>query len=86
MADILINATVILALVGTLLSGIRFVKGPTVSDRAVALDTLTIISISFIVLIALKSNRVIYLDVALVYSILSFVGIMAIARYIEGDL
>lgn len=86
MSELLINASIILALSGVILAGIRFVIGPTAPDRAVALDGMTVISISFIVLITLKAGRVIYLDVALIYSILSFVGVMAIARYLDGDL
>ena len=60
--------------------------GPLAADRAVALDALTIISISLIVLIALNSGRVIYLDVAMVYGVLSFIGVLVIARYLEGGL
>jgi len=44
---------------------------------------MTIIAISLIVFIAHYSNRVIYLDVAIVYGLISFVGIVAVARYLE---
>ncbi len=40
--------------------------------------------ISFIVLAALIEERAVYLDVALVYALLSFLGVIVIARYIEG--
>lgn len=86
MANIVINIAGIIALIGVIISGIRFVVGPSAADRTVALDTLTVIGISLIVLISLISNRVIYLDVAMVYGILSFVGVLAIARYLEGGL
>lgn len=76
----------IIALMGVLLASFRLIAGPSPADRVVALDVLTIISISFIVFIALYMNRVIYLDVALVYAILSFIGVVAIARYLEGGL
>ncbi len=78
-------ATVI-AMVAVLVAATRFVLGPSVADRTVALDVLTIISTSLIVFIALYTNRVIYLDVALVYGILSFIGVIAVARYLEGGL
>jgi multicomponent Na+:H+ antiporter subunit F len=86
LANIIINIAGIIALLGVIISGIRFVAGPSAADRTVALDTLTVIGISLIVLISLISNRVIYLDVAMVYGILSFVGVLAIARYLEGGL
>ena len=78
-------ATVI-AMVAVLVATTRFILGPSVADRTVALDVLTIISTSLIVFIALYTNRVIYLDVALVYGILSFIGVIAVARYLEGGL
>jgi len=64
----------------------RLLKGPSASDRAVALDALTNITTAILVLIAYISERFIYLDVALVYAILAFVGVVAIARYLEGGL
>lgn len=86
MAETLMHIATIIAMVAVLVAGARFVLGPSVADRTVALDTLTIISTSLIVFIALYTGRVIYLDVALVYAILSFIGVIAIARYLEGGL
>ena len=68
------------------LGAYRLLKGPSASDRAVALDALTNITTALLVLIAYLSERFIYLDVALVYAILAFVGVIAIARYLEGGL
>lgn len=65
---------------------IRCIKGPTSADRVVSLDTMTITGISVIVMLAMFSGRVIYLDVAMVYALLSFLGVIAVARYLEGGL
>ncbi|MCD6337612.1 MAG: cation:proton antiporter [Candidatus Neomarinimicrobiota bacterium] len=59
------------------------IKGPTAADRVVALDAMTIISISLIIYLAANFQRVIYIDIALVYGLISFVGVVAIARYLE---
>ena len=83
MADLIYNVAAIFALTGMVLSFARLILGPTIADRAVALDGMTIIAISLIVFIAYYSNRVIYLDVAIVYGLISFIGIVAIARYLE---
>jgi len=83
LADLIYNIAAIVALAGIVLSFARLILGPTIADRAVALDGMTIIAISLIVFIAYYSNRVIYLDVAIVYGLISFVGIVAIARYLE---
>ncbi len=86
MAETLMHIATIIAMIAVLVAGVRFVLGPSVADRTVALDVLTIISTSLIVFIALYTNRVIYVDVALVYGILSFIGVIAVARYLEGGL
>ena len=84
MVDMLILLAVILAGSAFLLALVRFIKGPSTVDRVIAFDILTVVSITFIVLSALIENRGIYLDVALVYALLSFLGVIAIARYLEG--
>ncbi len=71
---------------GIILVAIRFIKGPTSSDRVVALDVLTIITTSGLVFLSLFFERVIYLDVSLIYGVLGFIGVLTIARYLEGGL
>lgn len=83
MADILFNIAAVIMLISLVLAMIRLLLGPTAADRTVALDAMTIIALSLISWIAFMSGRVIYLDVALVYGLISFVGVVAIARYIE---
>lgn len=68
------------------LAFVRCIKGPTSADRVVALDAMTIAGISVIVMLAVFAGRVIYLDVAMVYALLSFLGVVAVARYLERGL
>ena len=75
-----------LMMVGVTLAAIRFVKGPTAGDRSVALDTLTTILVAALVMLAYIFDRYIYLDVALVYGVLGFIGVIVLARYLEGAL
>ncbi len=76
----------LLMIVGVTLVAIRFVKGPTAGDRSVALDTLTTIMVAALVMLAYIFDRYIYLDVALVYGVLGFIGVIVLARYLEGAL
>jgi len=71
---------------GLFFAGYRFIKGPTAGDRTVALDTLTTIMVAGLVLLAYVFDRYIYLDVALVYAVLGFIGVIVIARFLEGAL
>jgi multicomponent Na+:H+ antiporter subunit F len=84
MVNVLIGLAAILAGIAFLFALARFVIGPSRIDRVIAFDVLTIISITFIVLAALLEERGIYLDVALVYALLSFLGVIAVVRYLEG--
>ncbi len=70
--------------VGLLLSFIRFIKGPTASDKVVALDTMTTTFVSVLVLLGYLYQRFIYVDVSLIYAVLGFIGVIIIARYLEG--
>ena len=74
------------ALIAAALAFVRLLLGPTIPDRAVGLDGMTIIAISLIAFLAHFSNRLIYLDVALVYAVVSFLGVVALGRYVERGL
>ena len=62
---------------------IRLVKGPDTVARVVAIDLLTIVTIALIALLAHLAERYNYLDAALVYGLLSFLGVLAVARYLD---
>jgi multicomponent Na+:H+ antiporter subunit F len=86
MVELLVVLAALLAGIAFLLALWRFFLGPSDADRVVAFDVLTIITISGIVLVAFLEGRGIYLDVALVYALLSFLGVIAVARYLERGL
>ncbi len=65
---------------------IRFIKGPTTADRVVALDTMSVIITATLALMAYLFDRYIYVDVALVYAVLGFIGVIVLARYLEKAL
>lgn len=69
--------------IAVLLGAARLVLGPTVADRVVAADILTIITTAALVWLALVQDSAIVLDIALVFGALSFVGVVAIARALE---
>ena len=69
-----------------LLCMIRVAKGPSVVDRAVAADSVDILTDVALVLFALESGRGIYLDIALVTAILGFLSMVCVARSLEGRL
>ena len=70
---------------GLLLALVRLVKGPTLADRAVSLDTVNIIVIGVIGLLSHLFDNELYLDIAIVYAILAFLETIVFARHLEGN-
>lgn len=62
---------------------IRLILGPTASDRLVALNVLSTVSLALLVLWGISIQRTLYLDVALVYDIFGFLGFLAITRFLK---
>ncbi|PKK96550.1 MAG: cation:proton antiporter [Tenericutes bacterium HGW-Tenericutes-3] len=79
--DIIVFALLGLGLLFTL---IRFIKGPSLSDKVVSLDTFNMIVIGVISMLALLFNNNLYLDIVIIYAILSFLETIVFARYVEG--
>ncbi|MBU0996811.1 MAG: cation:proton antiporter [Firmicutes bacterium] len=69
---------------GLLFALIRFIKGPSLSDKVVSLDTFNMIVIGVIVMLANLFKNNLYLDIAIIYAILAFLETVVFARYVEG--
>ncbi|APA89892.1 cation:proton antiporter (plasmid) [Paraburkholderia sprentiae WSM5005] len=86
MAEVMLQVAAVLIFFAILFGVIRLVLGKSVVDRIVAIDMLTVISLSLIALYAQVSGRFVYIDVALVYALLSFLAVLAVARFLERGL
>jgi multicomponent Na+:H+ antiporter subunit F len=62
---------------------VRLFRGPTLPDRVVALDIMSITALGIIALYAIDSGETIFLDVALIVALVSFLGTVAFAYYVE---
>lgn len=74
-------ALVLLSL-ALLLSLVRIVIGPTLSDRVLALDLLTVVAMGFVGAVAVRTGLMLYLDIAIALALLGFLATVALARYI----
>ena len=86
MAEHLYMVALIIACGAFIPSFIRLLAGPTPADRTVAVDAMTITAVSVMCIAAMFYNRIVYIDTALVYGLISFVGVVAVARYLERGL
>ncbi|MFN7251309.1 MAG: Na(+)/H(+) antiporter subunit F1 [Anaerobacillus sp.] len=84
MLEVSLNIALIVMSMSILVCFIRIVKGPTMSDRIVALDTIGITLIGVIGIIMVIQNTLAYAEVILVIAILAFIGTIALAKFIEG--
>ena len=85
MTEIFRWVLLILIIISTL-SIIRLFLGPTPADRVVAFDTMNTFVIASMVAYALASMEYVFIDVAIVYALLSYIGTLYIAKYLEGDI
>ena len=79
----LVALTMLAVAVG--LTFIRLAKGPTVPDRVIAIDLIGVLLVCLLVLMAGVTAQQAFLDVAMVVALISFVGTVAYARYIERE-
>jgi multicomponent K+:H+ antiporter subunit F len=69
-----------------LLCGWRLLRGPTIADRVLALDTLYLSLVALVVLLGLRWQTPLLFEAALIVALLGFVGTVALARYLSrGD-
>tara|TARA_B100000508_G_C11465884_1_gene282559 strand:- start:48385 stop:48660 length:276 start_codon:yes stop_codon:yes gene_type:complete len=69
--------------ISALLVFIRFLIGPTLSDRVVALDLLITIGISTIAIYAMITNQPSFLDISMIFALIAFLGTVAFSYYLE---
>ncbi len=62
----------------------RIYKGPTASDRFVAVDILGIIIINFCSLSALSNHQGFLMDIAIAWTLQSYIAVLALAKFLEG--
>ncbi len=65
----------------------RLVRGPSLPDLALALDTLAVNLIGLIALLCIRHTTVAYFDAVLVIAVLGFLGTVAVSKYLlKGDI
>ncbi len=75
--------TLILLMLGILMAFIRLVIGPDPADRIVALDLISILIVGFLAAFSIYTDEKSFLDVAIGYALIAFLGTVALARYRE---
>ena len=79
----LLDAALAVLALAALLALWRVLRGPTLPDRVVAIDLIGVLVVGFAVVGAAASGSPYFLDVAIVIALISFVGTIAYARFVE---
>jgi multicomponent Na+:H+ antiporter subunit F len=85
MHDFVTSAALAMLASAAALAFVRLLRGPTLPDRVVALDLIGVLIVCVTVAVAATTGQQAYLDVAIVIALVSFVGTVAYARYIERE-
>ena len=62
----------------------RIGKGPSAPDRAVAIDILGTLIVGFCCVLAIKTQQEFLMNIAIAWALMSFIGTIALAKYLEG--
>ena len=62
----------------------RIARGPSAPDRTVAIDILGIVVVGFCALMTVITGQGFYMNVAITWALLSFIGTIALAKHLEG--
>jgi multicomponent K+:H+ antiporter subunit F len=72
--------------IAVFLCAVRLLRGPTITDRVLALDTLYMNAVALIVLLGIRWNTALLFEGALLVAMLGFVATVALGRYLtRGD-
>lgn len=76
---------VVFAILGMalILAFVRLVRGPTLPDRVVSLDLVAAVAVAMVSVYAIATDQEVLLDVAIVLALVSFLGTVAFAKYLE---
>jgi len=87
MLDLVLDISMVLVVISIALCFYRLMLGPSLPDRAVALDTIGINVVAMIGLITIKTASDFYIDAMLVIAILAFLGTVAISKFlVKGEI
>lgn len=69
--------------VSVILVFIRFLKGPSLADRVISLDMLILMAIGIVVIYSIIYEQSTFLDIAMLFALIAFLGTVAFAYYLE---
>jgi multicomponent Na+:H+ antiporter subunit F len=69
--------------IALLLAVVRIVRGSSLPDRVLGLDTLTTLGTGYIGVVAVRTGIMLYVDIAIALGLVGFLATIAFARYVH---
>ncbi len=63
---------------------VEAIKGATIFDRVISIDAIVALTVGILGFLAFQYDQEIFLDIALVYAVVAFIGDLAVSKYLEG--
>lgn len=82
LVDIAIGVSMYVVGAAMLMALWRLLRGPTVPDRILALDTLNVTAIAELMLLGMHLRSAVYFEAALIIAMLGFVGTVMLSKYV----
>ncbi|WP_112323476.1 monovalent cation/H+ antiporter complex subunit F [Oceanibium sediminis] len=82
-AELAVDIGFAMLIVALVLAFIRLILGPSLPDRVVALDMMTVLIVAFCGLFSISTGDRAFLDVAIVLALVGFLATVALARFAE---
>lgn len=79
-----LNVAMLVLVLSSFLCLYRIAKGPTAPDRTVAIDILGTLVVGFCCVFALLYGFEWFMNIAIVWALMSFIGTIALAKYLQG--
>ena len=73
---------IVVLLISIAVALVRLIKGPDAADRIVALDLISMLIVAFLATESIYAGETSFLDVAIAYAMIAFLGTVARARYL----
>jgi multicomponent K+:H+ antiporter subunit F len=87
MLSIAMTTAFVCIAIALLLNFWRLVRGPSLPDRILALDTMYINTVALLVLFGIHQSLAVYFEAALLIALMGFVGTVALCKYLlRGDI
>lgn len=72
----------VVLLISIALALVRLIKGPDAADRIIALDLISMLIVAFLAIESIYASETSFLDVAIAYALIAFLGTVALARFL----